>query len=306
MHLSNCKIVSNLNYTSNEFGMDCYEKCLDKFLFKNYKPTITYNFNSRGFRDDEWPTNIQDLKQAVWCLGESFTMGVGSAIECTWPKILQNNLDNKTRIINVSLDGASNTWISRKALDIIEEIYPHNMIIAWTFIGRDENSNLLLPDEQRKMDYNWKQKNTRFNSLLQKLQIQIDKLEKKKGNCNLIHLFVPSFDYDYTVDNIKQEIEDIYNLVKGASWPSIDKDNFNIFSLPPFVKNELQEFKIFEYLHNLSQLKEERIQFDNYIKKLQIVNYEVVDIARDGFHFDVKTATLIANNCLSFIPKSTI
>ena len=299
MHLSNCKIVSNLNYTSNEFGMDCYEKCLDKFLFENYEKNISYCFNSRGFRDEEWPKSSEDLQQSIWCLGESFTMGIGSPIEYTWPKSLQNLLSIRT--INVSLDGASNTWIHRKALDILKHVKPVNMVIAWTFIGRDEDPNSLLLDEQRKLDFNWKQNKIKFNFLFEKLLVQIKEIEQIKGSCNIVHMFVPSFDYGYTKEYINKEIKDLYNLLKGKSWPNLCEN----FYIPEFVKKELIEYDAYENLVNLLLLKKERMKFDDYIQKLQIVEYQVLDTARDGFHFDIITANDIAQKCQVFIRKQT-
>ena len=61
---------------------------------------ITYNFNSHGFRSQEF----NDLPSAP-CLGCSFTMGIGLPLQQTWPSILQD-LIGKT-CWNLGLGGSS-------------------------------------------------------------------------------------------------------------------------------------------------------------------------------------------------------
>ena len=40
---------------SKTSGSDSPEECLSKDHFLNYTKDISYNYNSRGFRDNEWP-----------------------------------------------------------------------------------------------------------------------------------------------------------------------------------------------------------------------------------------------------------
>ncbi|NBR26034.1 MAG: hypothetical protein EBU08_20080, partial [Micrococcales bacterium] len=47
-------------------GMDSLNRCLDREVFTQWPHSIDYRYNSRGFRDQEWP---EDLESAVWCLG---------------------------------------------------------------------------------------------------------------------------------------------------------------------------------------------------------------------------------------------
>ncbi len=65
-------------------GIDSVNECLDRELFTQWPHVIDYRYNSRGFRDQEWP---QDLASAIWCLGDSFTVGLGSRFEQTWPLV---------------------------------------------------------------------------------------------------------------------------------------------------------------------------------------------------------------------------
>jgi len=65
---------------SKATGMDTLELCLNKEYFKSYTKQISYRYNSKGFRDDEWP---EDLSDVIWCVGDSFTVGIGQPFEET-------------------------------------------------------------------------------------------------------------------------------------------------------------------------------------------------------------------------------
>ena len=80
------KIVSRIDLYSNTTGMDSPELCLDKEHYSNYKKKVEYQYNSRGFRDHEWP---EDLSDVIWCVGDSFTEGLGQPFGETWPCLLQ-------------------------------------------------------------------------------------------------------------------------------------------------------------------------------------------------------------------------
>ena len=83
-------------------GLDTYESCFDKEHFKNYSKKISYEYNSKGFRDVEWPT---DLSDCIWCIGDSFTEGLGQPFEETWPQVLQKNSGKTCRFSTFSLFG---------------------------------------------------------------------------------------------------------------------------------------------------------------------------------------------------------
>ena len=71
---------------------------------------VKYNYNSRGFRDNEWPT--KNLVDTIWCFGDSFTVGLGQPQNECWPKVLESKINKKT--INISLNGGSVNWITRQ------------------------------------------------------------------------------------------------------------------------------------------------------------------------------------------------
>lgn len=131
-------LPSRVNQHWQYLGIDSIEECLDKKWFKKYPYNVEYHYNSRGFRDSKWPESIEELKQAIWCIGDSFTVGLGAPVEHTWPCLLQQHTGMRT--INLSMDGASNNWISRKTIGILKEISPKNIIIHWSYISRREET----------------------------------------------------------------------------------------------------------------------------------------------------------------------
>lgn len=173
---------SNMSYN----GVDMLEHCLDKQYFKQYPYRVNYNFNSRGFRDSEWPSELKELQNAVWCVGDSFTVGIGQPFDHIWPQVLQNNINKRT--ISVAMDGASNQWIARQAQQIAQHIQPVNMVIMWSYFHRREHPDSVLTDEDRRMHYcddrtvSWQQDIQNFNNCLSLLE---------NFGTNILHSFVP-------------------------------------------------------------------------------------------------------------------
>lgn len=149
MILEDFVLHTKANQTFPTSGIDSAEQCRDKLHFQNYPHPVSYKYNSYGFRDSEWPKTINDLKKSIWCVGDSFTVGLGNCEEHVWTHMLEKRLG--IRCINVSLDGASNQWIARKIKRIQEEINPAIIIAQWTYITRSESADTTLSDEQRRM-----------------------------------------------------------------------------------------------------------------------------------------------------------
>lgn len=61
---------------------------------------ISYSFNSRGFRDDEFTK-----EESILALGCSFTQGMGVDLENTWPRLLSNTMS--MRVWNLGIGGSS-------------------------------------------------------------------------------------------------------------------------------------------------------------------------------------------------------
>lgn len=161
--------IKNLKYS----GMDSLEKCADKKFFLDYKKEISYNYNLRGFRDNEWPDSLQDV---VWCVGDSFTKGVGQPFEETWPSVLSQKI--KKTCLNISESGCSNDLIQLRVNEIKKLYNPRIIVIMWSYLHRryiDGQNHLFDHDD--------------FG-----LKNDIENFEKNYNLCkgdNVIHTIIP-------------------------------------------------------------------------------------------------------------------
>jgi hypothetical protein len=205
-------LTTSANQCLTELGIDSYDQCLDKEFFKLYPYRVFYFFNSRGFRDNEWSDNIEN---SIWCMGDSFTVGLGQPFEHTWPQQLRTlTTDN---IINISLNGASNDWIARKACYVLKHAAPKTMFIQWSYLHRRENQNKSLLDEQRLMHHDPNDTNDVENLLKNVL-----KVENEKKNISIVHSFIPNF---YNIEHPSTDNEIIYQQLLNKNilfFPNID------------------------------------------------------------------------------------
>lgn len=102
----------------------------------NNKTSLEYNFNSRGFRDEEWPV---DLQNSIWCIGDSHTLGIGIAEQYIYSNLLKQK--TKKHVINIGFYGANNIWLSCAAVDILNEVKPKNLVIGWTHFDKKVKPN---------------------------------------------------------------------------------------------------------------------------------------------------------------------
>lgn len=129
--LNDLILDSRVNQQWTSSGIDSINGCRDQKLFESYPHKVEYSYNSRGFRDREWPTG-----DAVWCIGDSFTVGLGSPLEHTWPYLLEQQTGH--RCVNLGMDGGSNNWMSRRAIQLIREVHPSTVVIHWSYLHRRE------------------------------------------------------------------------------------------------------------------------------------------------------------------------
>jgi hypothetical protein len=117
--------------TRETSGMDSLEYCLNKEHFKSYPKKITYNYNQRGFRDAEWPDDLSDV---IWCVGDSFTTGIGQPFEETWPCLLEKKIGKIC--LNLGEDGCSNDTIALRAQEIHRLYKPKIILVMWSYLWR--------------------------------------------------------------------------------------------------------------------------------------------------------------------------
>ena len=165
--------IKSLRKTS---GIDCIEKCFNKEHFKNYNKEVSYQYNSTGFRDLEWPTDLSDV---VWCVGDSFTVGLGQPFEETWPQMLEKKI--LKRCLNIGEDGCSNDTIALRALEIYKLYKPKLIIIMWSYFHRRRVDNQDIHFDKTNFGPNEDIKNFANNFWI------VDSLPIKK-----IHLTIPN------------------------------------------------------------------------------------------------------------------
>lgn len=246
MTLPNFIISSKVNQTYQILGLDCVEEALNPRYWLRYSKPVSYTFNSRGFRDAEWPDNLED---AIWCVGDSFTLGMGQPQNEIWPQLLQSATGVRT--INVSLNGASNDWIARKVADLLTTIKPKAVCIQWSYLHRRELPDVTLPDEARTVHFNPNDDDDYGNFLK-----NIDLLPT---DANIIHSWIPQF-----------------------TWKPKNRSN------------------------DPKALLSERIFAEMTNRNAAFINdTEQLDLARDGHHYDIKTAQKYVDHYIEKLGAST-
>lgn len=269
--LPDLRLLSRANKVWYESGIDSKEKCLDSAHFAGYPYVVEYRYNDRGFRDDPWP---KDLKNAIWCVGDSFTVGIGQPFEHIWPQVLSRQSNRRT--INISMDGASNNWIARRARDIMQQVEPLHLIVMWSYVERREVPNQIAVTQRWQQIYasvrdsGWPDCDSIDDIPNLPTEILME-LETMHG----IHLPV-------VVDDDLMISQDIMatNEENFANWQQcVDKlepyPNIIHAVIPRFVKNATLSDDYIGYLRNHSR------------RCIQAFDY--LDRARDGHHFDLET-----------------
>ena len=291
MILPNLILPGQVNCLHAESGLDSLLSCRDKKHFLSYADKVEYRYNSRGFRDREWP---EALQSAIWCIGDSFTTGIGSAYENTWPQILSSM--SGFRIVNISMNGASNNWISRCAREISDYINPNNIVIMWSYVERREKSvNLILNNMFREFynivkGRNWPQCPTvdTFSTLPMAIRQEL------ANN----HVTGPYFYISADFESVEIVNIDELRIDQVIADQSDHVSNFNscIESLKDVNSNLIYSF--------IPDFAEDKYQND-YVNKCRygkiIPLFKKLDLARDGYHFDKITSQHVAAKIISLL-----
>jgi hypothetical protein len=257
-------------------GIDSLNRCLDPELFTQWPHTIDYRYNSRGFRDQEWP---QDLASAIWCLGDSFTVGLGSCFAHTWPQVLGQH--SQRRVITVAMDGASNEWIARTACDAYDLAEPSDIVIMWSYLHRREHPDTDLSDLDRRQHH---VKSTDIQDFENFISCR-KKVRAHCANSRVIESIIPNFSNNSFTDVAWEKIRD-------PSWPIVLPSSLTeCQNLYPEIVAELRT------LHGIDingLLEFQAIQQSHPEFLCDLIRVEYLDRARDGHHFDRITAEWVA------------
>jgi hypothetical protein len=273
-------------------GIDSPENCFDLKHFRQYPVDVSYQYNSRGYRDQEWPTSLEELQEAIWCIGDSTTVGTGCPISHTWPYLLQESTGRRT--INVSMEGASNEWITRRTLAILKNIQPKTIVTQWAFFNRRESTNTKLPDEQRRLDHDKQSLLDDGKSDIENFKNCIELLEQNCGSTQIINSVTPMAFPGIS----SKEIAGWWNNHRESTWPILLPKQLNLIDNSIIL--ELKKRNIYKnyYYHYLLQ---------DYLNSKGIILVDNLDDnfqperARDGMHWDIKTFTQFVNNVIKIL-----
>jgi len=282
--LKDLRLTNRVNQIWDTSGIDSPESCLDPRHYKSYPYSVQYHYNSRGFRDQEWPTNIQN---AVWAIGDSFTVGLGSAVAHTWPWLLQQQLEQ--RVINVSMDGASNNWIARRGRQIIEQTTPAMVVLQWSHIERREHGDTDYANKRWLLHYNsvktpdWpacpelQDWNSLPEPIITELLTQHDQAWRHGISDEQLRLgHIKSTDEQ----DVANTLECMHRIESAAGTDTCIIHSF----IPDFAVGPA-----------LDQIMSAVISENwNFVPPIQ-----VLDLARDGYHYDVLTAKKFVNDLLA-------
>lgn len=286
-------LPSRVDQCWTESGMDSPKHCQDKAHFASYPHPVEYNCNSRGFRDAEWPNDLLELKNAIWVFGDSFTVGVGSPISHTWPYAVAKELNK--RVINVSMDGASNEWIARRAVDVYRAVQPSNMIIMWSYFHRRESTNTTKSDEDKRLHVSAK-KTDDLRADVNNFFECMNKVTCLPIDC--IHFVIPCAASGSTpAEFYQQELQAIWDRIKDRDWPNqvpLTKEEYQ--QLPQWIIEEIRTSHrcddCFAHVYRLAAIgpnMQQRTSSHRYCGPVP-----QLDTARDGHHFDILSSQWVA------------
>ena len=276
MILPDCRIIFHQNERSKYTGIDSPDQCLDPTYFAKYPHTVEYSYNSRGFRDQEWP---QDVTDAVWCIGDSFTVGLGAPESHGWVSQLRKQLNRPC--INVSMDGASNNWIGRWAKQIICQAHAQTIVVHWSFTHRRELELKAIQDKiwqefySAVRDSSWPNCDSRSDVQYLPKSIQEDLKRDPR-----LHCYTEGFDLEsmrrlhHAPTTVQQDVENTVQIIHDLEQ---NKANCQL------IYSHIPEW----------HPKTLKINAGVWVEE-----FDQIDYARDILHYDQKTAELFVNRIL--------
>lgn len=300
MILPDLVIPSLINQFFLTNAIDSPEQCLDKKHYAAYPWQVSYNYNSRGFRDSEWPESVYDMENAVWCVGDSFTVGIGSPYQHTWPCILQKVTGQQT--INISMTGASNNWISRRASQILRDVQPRTMIIHWSYDHRREVDDHTV---HHKINQYWRKfytdcaDNTWPGLNGMTVLPTIDQFDKLPSKIQTELLYTYNFDFH------KQQWQQLTNDEQRRIWntdTTPTENNTNLLNCVDLVESCKNNCTV---VHSLipeyTNAKNADMSWTMLKPYNFIPEFDILDLARDGKHYDIKTSQFFVQKIIQFL-----
>jgi hypothetical protein len=178
------KIGGYINYSSSTLGLDSLRHCFSKNYYKNFEYDVTYNFNFLGYRER---SINQYTTSPILVLGDSFTLGLGLPCNLTYASQLETLC--QTQVLNFSLNGASNDWISRKLAIILKYFSPKAIIVHYSFSQRRELNNNAWFDDERTLCETHHSDDNNYTNWLE----NHNKIKQLVGTTPTVYSFIPNW-----------------------------------------------------------------------------------------------------------------
>ena len=272
-------LKSHANRYFTEYGIDNPNECTCRAHYDN-SPAVEYQYNEIGFRE----ISVKKfLGPEILAIGDSFTVSLGLNIEDSWVKQLEKELNYP--VLNFGMNGASNNWIARKCLQLLEYFDPPCVVLHWSFSHRRESDKTHLPDEARMIHIDAKlDPIADYNNWL----ACVEAVENNRKNIPIVHSFIYDWHHakiDYTT--VKTRIPIIPPLSLNLP-PSLDKDfQLRIALIMALTKTYSDKEEVYAQFN--AQFGVTRAEVNYLVDKLQ-----EYDLARDGFHYGPVTSKKIA------------
>jgi hypothetical protein len=213
-------------------------------------------------------------------------VGLGSPYEFTWPQVLSKATGRQC--INVSMDGASNTWISRRAQQIIKEVAPKQMVVLWSYIHRRELPDIGLSDEARRLHF--KKSNLELDDLKNFINCYTN-LKNCSAGTKIFNGIIPRSGFP-NMDNFYNHMTQYWHNIKDSLWPKNFPETYQEFDqLPTCVQQEIT--------NTFSNIKlESWFTQNDFCKYNQLTELFNLDYARDYHHFDCVTSEFFVKQIL--------
>jgi len=283
MILSDFVVPSRSNQRWQTTGIDSLESCIDRQHFRLFPHRVEYVYNCRGYRDNEWPESLSELQKSIWCIGDSFTVGLGSPLEHTWTYLIQKFTDRRS--INVSLDGGSNNWMARKAIRVLNEISPEYLIIHWSYVSRRELG------VEAALNKKW---NTFYNNVKDSSWPNCDRSQAHKLPTEIIN------EIKLKHKGWRNEIFDDERVIPHVRCNTEDDVKNTLDCIQQVEQNKGLSKIIHSFIPKFVPRSHKGI-VENQIEGLVIPEITCLDLARDGHHYDIKTSHSLVTKILQLL-----
>ena len=226
------KIQNRIGIPESETsGTDTLLRCRDKKHYLSFPKKISYKYNSKGFRDNEWP---DDLSNVIWCVGDSFTVGIGQPFEESWPSLLQKKLGR--RCLNLGEDGCANDTMALRIKEICKLHSPKLIVVMWSYLHRRRVNNENVHHEKKNFGRQQDLANFKKNYMC------VNNLSTKIIHCMIPTAFTAGENNSVTEYVIKKTVGGGVKHVEQVDWAR-DHRHFDIQSSEKIVGRIMEDIE---------------------------------------------------------------